>query len=172
MITIMATLKDLIRNKFNNDGLITIPWNLHGSITFEDIAFVSMRTYLFRLDDEYYSHINSEKNYQHTEFLRISERFDNYENTCFLFVILQKEWRDNIYGMVLADDPEPGFIFSREFCDKAWDYVIEHNLNYRLFGAILIKIRYTREVNDEPFMYKYLGILGTKKARSDSGFDS
>lgn len=161
----MSTLKNFIRENFvdDDDTVINIPWSLHESITLEDIAFVSMRAYLFSIDDEYHIHISSERSPPNIEFLRISERFTNYENTCFLFAILQDGWRDNICGLVSAEDPEPGLIFSREYYDEALKYGTSHGLAHRLFGTTLAKIGYIQDEDDKWFMSKYLGKLGGKK---------
>lgn len=170
----MATLKDLIKENFGSDEQIVIPWDLHETITLEDIAFISLQEGPlisddgpFALDEEFYSHIEcKDLDYSWKDSLEIKEKFNNFENTCFLFEILSVPRYCKLTHAIKSDDtqakPEP--IFSEKFLSDVRDYALEHDLLLESFGMFLQKLYICYYIDREPFTSKYLGRFGPKRA--------
>lgn len=118
---------------------ITIPWEFHTLIRFDDIAFISIDINKFKLDDQYYKHIHIEENDECD--LTVVKLFENMENVCFLAAILHESYYDNIFA-IMEDGHGVDGIFTDEYLDEAWNYAAKHNRHIKLMGDIIKKLGY------------------------------
>lgn len=157
-VTKMSTFKQFVKEQFPGDIMITIPWELHNSITIEDIAFVSIHSYAFILDDKYYEYIEKEGTdpkdpCEKYENITVNHQFENMDNVCFLFAILNEGC--HTYIEIVSDSIDE-YIIDDHYLDNAWDYAVEHNLTLGLFGDVLRKLGCEPEVYGGQFTSKYL----------------
>ena len=166
-----STVREFIRANFGKYKIV-IPWALHTTIRFEDIAFISISNE-FGLNIRYYQYVSPDNDddeddncYEYDRFY-VTKLFENIENVCLMVLILNDGCHStscchyNIDGVVNCQ------VFSNEFLEKAWDYAVKHNLISERFGQIILKLGYEPEVDIESFTCHYLGGVPTKSARSD-----
>ena len=162
----MESISDYIRENFDDD-LVIIPWNLHTSITIRDIVFISLHVDKFRLDDLYNEliHDDDRRSYEQ-DYFSINSHFENYENVCLLYLVLNQSYHSNIYAVVKDDDESE--LFSSKFLEECLDYVIEHDFENNPIGEILAKLGFSSKIyNDgQEFSDNYLGKSGPKSART------
>ena len=165
----MSNVKEFIRENFN-EAKITIPWDLHPFITMKDIAFISLHSRQFRLDNQYFSYIDTEEyndSCQESDNLRVVKEFENKENVCLLVAVLFREGcHNNIYSTIEIDYNDSQELFTKEFLENAWNYAITHNLALGLLGDTIKKLGYRPKIDADPFTSCYFINFRTKNARS------
>lgn len=165
----MSEVKEFIRENFGS-RMTTIPWDLHPFIGIKDAAFVSLYPNQFKLDDQYYAHIDIEeynRTCQEYDNLRVVVDFENKENVCLLVAVLCDGCHDDIYSTMETNDDSQK-LFTKEFLNEAWNYAVAHNLTSGHFGDVIKKLGYSPEVDSGPFTVYYFSNFGPKSARERS----
>lgn len=163
----MSAIQDFIRTNIDNE-MIVIPRGLCSSISVIDIAFIATSGAKFVLDDEYDHYVSNEENNDEycnwEDTFRVRSEFDNYENICLLFAILNPGNHNRIYIKGIS-----GGSLSKKYLKHAWDVAVEHNLTDTIFGDTIKKFGYKPKSDISPFLSNYLGVIEMKSARSDPG---
>ena len=162
----MESIREYIIENFDNDEEIFIPWELRKSITIRDIVFISLHKDRFELDEEYDEHIFYSEENDYYNNININERFENHENICLLYLIMNSYRHNGIFSSIYDENGELPDLFSEEFIENCLEYVTEHNFENNFIGEILNKIKNPLQDEGQVFSDNYLGKSGTKSARN------
>lgn len=128
----MSLLGRKIVEHGNNRSIIKISWDMQESITLDDVAFVSTDTRRFNLDLMFGQSITHIPGY-----LCINERFNNYENTCLMYLVFNFN-KDKTHHYIRNGRGEK--LFSEKFLTTAYYYSIKHGM--RLLQKIIENLKY------------------------------
>jgi len=154
----MSIFRQFLIDNIKEESVI-IPWELHTSITLEDVVYISVSKSEYILENTYDEHITIDdcEACRGMDFMYIKKHFDNMENVCLLYLILYESCHDMIFTSIDTNDISPT-IFTEKFIEDAWVYARVNKLTHSLFSDTIKKLGYdaSKEDYENAFRIIYL----------------